>query len=193
MKKNLVLTLCLSLIFILVGCNSDKNTTKLIQDTNAQNNSNEKKDTDLNDKNSTHSTEITPNKQAVQNNNDDPQKITKINSKVKLYEGTYWDERCLGDNGLNLKNYCEVAISNVTSTSFDFTIYEVDRKTENKKVIFLTNTAVFMEDGKLANFYGNTYTLNFTFPSITEIKISGFEPLEGKTYLNNKIPGHECS
>ncbi len=31
MKKNLVLILCLSLIFILVGCNSDKKANKSIQ------------------------------------------------------------------------------------------------------------------------------------------------------------------
>jgi uncharacterized lipoprotein NlpE involved in copper resistance len=34
MKKNLVLILCLSLIFILVGCNSDKKADKSIQASN---------------------------------------------------------------------------------------------------------------------------------------------------------------
>jgi len=210
MKKNLVLIFCLSLIFILVGCNSDKKANKSIQATNEnqtledsskdinnpiqatneQNSVDEKKETDLNNTNSIQSTKISPNEQLVKDKNNVSQ---KVNSKVKLYEGTYWDERCLGDNDLNLKNYCEVVISNVNNTSFDFTAYEVDRKTENKKVIFLTNTAVFTGDGMTATFYGNNYTLNFTFPSITEIEISGFKPLEGKTYLNNKIPGHECS
>lgn len=121
---------------------------------------------------------------------------TYINNSIsglKLYEGTYWDERCLGDNNLNLKNNCEVAISNVTNTSFDFTVYEVDSETENRKVIFLKNTAVFAPDGSKATFYGKSYTLSFTFPSLKEIRISGFKPLEGNTYLNNKIPGHECS
>ncbi|MBU3145358.1 hypothetical protein [Clostridium sp. CF012] len=161
MKKNLVLILCLTLIFILVGCNSHKKANKSIQATNEQNSVDEK--------------------------------ITKVKSKVTLYEGTYWDERCLGDNDLELKNYCEVVISNVTNISFDFTVYEVDRITENRKVIFLKNTAAFTGDGRKATFNGNNNTLNFTFPSITEIQISGFKPLEGKTYLNNKIPGHECS
>ena len=127
------------------------------------------------------------------------QKITKVNSKVKLYDGAYFDNRRFRDN--ILKNYCEVVISNVTNTSFDFTVYEVnklDGKKENKKVIFLTNTAVFTGDGMKATFYGNNYTLNFTFPNnhnaypaVTDIEISGFKPLEGKTYVNNGIPGHE--
>ena len=126
----------------------------------------------------------------------EPQKITKVNSKVKLHDGIYFDNRSFGDN--ILKNYCEVVISNVTNTSFDFTVYEVDRKTENRKVIFLTNTAVFTGDGMKATFCGNNYTLNFTFPdyhkaypAVTDMEISGFKPLEGNTYVNNGIPGHE--
>lgn len=213
MKKNLVLILCLSLAIILIACSSDKNANKSAQATNKNqaleagskesNNStqaandkkstDEKKETDIKNTNSMQSTNISTNEQVVKDKNNSTQKTTKVNSEVKLYEGAYWDERCLADVDLNLKKYCEVVISNVTNTSFDFTVYEVDRETKNRKVIFLTNTAVFAKDGKVAVFHGNTYTLNFTFPSITEIKVSGFEPLEGNTFLNNKIPGHECS
>lgn len=131
-------------------------------------------------------------KPANDQNKVDEKKET-VKSKIELYEGTYWDKRHLGDNDLNLKNYCEVVISNVTNTSFDFAVYEVDKETENRKIIFLKNTAVFTEEGTKADFYGKEYTLNFTFQSITEIKISGFKPLEGNTYLNNSIPGHEFS
>ena len=48
MKKNLVLILCLSLIFLLVSCNSDKKANKSIEATNEQTNVDEKKETDLN-------------------------------------------------------------------------------------------------------------------------------------------------
>lgn len=218
MKKNLVLILCLSLIFTLVGCNSDKKANNSIQPTNEaqtledgskninnskqaineKNSINGKKETDLNNTNSAQSTKINPNEQVVKDKNNVSQKITKVNSKVKLYNGTYFDDRRFGDN--ILKNYCEVVISNVTNTSFDFTVYEVnvvDGK-KDKKVIFLRNTAVFTGDGTKATFYGNDYTLNFTFPNyhnaypvVTDMKISGFKPLEGKTYVNNGIPGHE--
>lgn len=193
MKKNLVLILCLSLIFILVGCNSDKKANNSVQATN------ENQEADLNNKNSTQPAKINSNEQAVKDRNNDSQKITKVNSKVKLYDGTYFDNRRFGENTLN--KYCEVVISNVTNTSFNFTIYEVNEsygKKENKKVIFLTNTAVFTGDGTKAAFYGKNYTLNFTFPNnhnaypvVTDIEISGFEPLKGKTYVNNGIPGHE--
>lgn len=193
MKKNLVLILCLSLIFILVGCNSDKKANNSVQATN------ENQEADLNNKNSTQPAKINSNEQAVKDRNNDSQKITKVNSKVKLYDGTYFDNRLFGENTLN--KYCEVVISNVTNTSFNFTIYEVNElygKKENKKVIFLTNTEVFTGDGTKAAFYGKNYTLNFTFPNnhnaypvVTDIEISGFEPLKGKTYVNNGIPGHE--
>lgn len=218
MKKNLVLILCLSSIFTLSACNSDKKANNSIQPTNEtqtleddsknisnpkqgtseKNSVDEKKETDLNNTNSAHSTKINPNEQVVKDKNNVSQKITKVNSKVKLYNGTYFDDRRFGDN--ILKNYCEVVISNITNTSFDFTVYEVnvvDGKKE-KKVIFLKNTAVFTGDGSKATFYGNDYTLNFTFPNyhnaypvVTDMKISGFKPLEGKTYVNNGIPGHE--
>lgn len=217
MKKNLVLILYLSFIFILAGCNSDKKANDSIQSTNKnqtledsskdinnpmqatneQNSVYEKKETDLNNKNSIQSTEISPNEQAPKDKVS--QKIAKVNSKVKLYEGTYFDDKRFGEN--IIKNYCEVVISNVTNTSFDFTVYEVndlDGKKEKKKVIFLKNTAVFTEDGVTAAFYGNSYTLNFTFPNkhqaypvVTDMEISGFELLKGKTYVNNGILGHE--
>ncbi|BCZ45867.1 hypothetical protein psyc5s11_19340 [Clostridium gelidum] len=212
MKKKLVLTLCLSLILILVGCNSDKKANESIQTTNG-NQTLEDSSKDINnpiqstnEQNSAHekeetlkSTETDPNKQVVKDKNNVSQKITKVNSKVKLHDGIYFDNRSFGDN--ILKNYCEVVISNITNTSFDFTVYEVnesDGKKENKKVIFLTNTAVFTGDGMKASFYGKNYTLAFTFPNnhnaypvVTDIEISGFKPLEGKTYVNNGIPGHE--
>lgn len=215
MKKNLVLISCLSLLLILGGCKNNnsiqptnenqtsqdnsKDVNVPMQATNDQNNVDEKKETDSKSTSFTESAKKSPNEQEVKEKNNDSPKITKINSIVKLYNGTYFDDRRFGDNVL--KNYCEVAISNVTNTSFDFTIYEVntlDGKTESKKVIFLKNTAVFTGDGSKAVFYGKNYTLNFTFPNnhnaypvVTDIEISGFHPLEGKTYVNNGIPGHE--
>lgn len=219
MKKNLVLILCLSLIFILVGCNSDKKADKSIQasnekqtlesgtkdinnpiqTTNEQSSVNEKKETDLNATNSAQSTELSPSEQVVKDNNAS-QKMTKVNSKVKLYAGTYFDDGVYGEE--SKKNYCEVVISNITNTSFDFTVYQVKVNVSNgkkdRKVIFLKNTAVFIGDGTKAAFYGKNYTLNFTFPNyhhaypvVTDMEISGFQPLEGNDYVNNGIPGHE--
>lgn len=87
----------------------------------------------------------------------------------------------------------------MTDTSFDFTVYQVvDVVKKEKKVIFLKNTAIFTGDGTKAAFYGKDYTLHFTFPNnhnaypdVTDMEISGFKPLEGKTFVNNRIPGHE--
>ncbi len=129
--------------------------------------------------------------------NNSSKQIAKVSSKVKLYEGTYFDDKCFGET--MLKSYCEVVISNITDTSFDFTVYQVvDAEKKEKKVIFNKNTAIFIGDGTKAAFYGKEYTLNFTFPNlhnaypiVTDMQISGFAPLEGKDYVNNGIPGHE--
>lgn len=201
MKKNFVFTLCLSFIFIFAGCGNviKANDSYQTQAVNEQNNIDKKQETDSNNKNSTQTVEASTNQQAVKDENINSQKVNEVYGKVKLYEGIYFDDKRFGEDGV--KNYCEVEISNITNTSFDFTIYEVNEsegKKENKKVIFLKNTAVFIEDGTKAAFYGKDYTLNFTFPNkhnayivATDMEMSGFKPLEGKTYVNNKIPGHE--
>ncbi|ERI90914.1 hypothetical protein HMPREF1982_03649 [Clostridiales bacterium oral taxon 876 str. F0540] len=199
---------------MLVGCSSNRKAdaekqtlesgtrdiSNPVQTTNGQSNADEKKETDLNATNSSQSTKISQSEQTVKDINDASQKTTKVNSKVKLYAGTYFDSGVYGENSKN--DYCEVVISNITNTSFDFTVYQVKVDASNgkkdKKAIFLKNTAVFIEDGTKAAFYGKNYKLNFTFPNyhhaypvVTDMEISGFKPLEGKDYVNNGIPGHE--
>ncbi len=186
MKKISVMLICLSFIFIFIGCSSNKNEEKYTSTAAGQSSVDDKKEKD--------------NEQAVKDESKAPQNKDKVIGKVKLFDGVYYDDRRIGDN--ILKDYCEVEISNITDTSFDFTVYEVNvsEGEKNKKVIFRTNTAVFTGDGMKAAFYGKKYTLQFTFPNYhnaepiaTDIEISGFEPLEGKTYANNGIPGHEFS
>ncbi|MEW9095958.1 MAG: hypothetical protein AB2417_12835 [Clostridiaceae bacterium] len=191
LKKKIILVI-LSLLFsnIVVGCSfnappndsDNKKNSSISKDSSKEVNATEKLGKDENYKNN-----ISP-------------KTDKVSGKVKLYEDIYFDDRRFGDNILTLKTFCEVVISNVTDTSFDFTVYQVDGETREKEVIFLTNTAVFTGDGTEAAFYGNDYTLHFAFPNnhgaypvVTDIKISGFEPLEDNGYVNNGIPGHEFS
>jgi len=194
LKKKFILVI-LSLFFsnILIGCSINKSTTDSYNKENPSISQGEKKEPSKDSSKEVNSTE----KLGKDKNNIAPE-TAKVSGKVKLYEGTYFDDRRFGDN--ILESFCEVVISNVRDDSFDFTIYQVDGKTENKKVIFLTNTAVFIGDGTKAAFYGKNYTLNFTFPNnhraypvVTDMMISGFAPLEGKTYVNNGIPGHEFS
>lgn len=203
MKKVSIILICLSFISIFVGCSSYKNESEPISTATEQSSVDEKKQADINNTNPTNSTnsiqstsDSSTNEQAVKDEkNNISQDKKEVIGKVKLYDGIYFDDRRFGDT--ILKNYCEVKISNITDTSFDFTVYEVD-ESGNKKVIFNTNKAVFIDDGTKAAFYGKKYTLYFTFPNkhnaepiVTDIEISGFEPLEGNTYVNNGIPGHE--
>lgn len=199
LKKEINLVV-LSLLFssILAGCSINTTPTDSNNKKNSSISQNEKKEISKDSPKEVDSTEKSG-KDKNYKSNISPG-TDKVKGKVKLYKGTYFDDRRFGDNILTLKTYCEVVISNVTDTSFDFTIYEVDAKTEKKKVVFLTNTAVFTGDGTKAAFYGKNYTLHFTFPNhhgafpvVTDMEVSGFEPLKGKTYVNNGIPGHEFS
>lgn len=222
MKKKLILILCMSIIFVLAGCSNSSNNTEKEGNTindaeqnqtvnkNSEDNKNATKENDkinednkekdiISNENNKKSNQQADSKAAEKNtDSDSKKKKDSVKSKVQLYEGTYFDDKRFGEN--LLKDYCEIEISNITDTSFDFTIYEVkiaDEK-EERKTIFLKNTAVFIDYGTEAAFYGKDYTLNFKFPDnhlaypvVTDMQISGFKPLEGNTYVNNGIPGHE--
>ena len=120
------------------------------------------------------------------------QEETGVPAKVRIYEATYFAEAVYRNVNLETEwpPYCEIDISNVTDTSFDFTVYERTFDGEpQRNLIFKTHTAVYN---------GQEYTLNFTFtnnrhslPDVTEIQVTGFAPLEGETYLYNQVPGHE--
>lgn len=120
-----------------------------------------------------------------------------IKSNVQLYEGVYFDNRRYGGDETPETVY-EVHISGVTETSFDFAIYEVHDATGEQKLIFKSHTAEFTGDGTTAAYYGKEYTLQFSFPDghgslpkVTEMKVSGFSPVEGILFVNNSVPGHE--
>lgn len=121
----------------------------------------------------------------------------KVKAKVKIYEATYTDAEIYGDNP-HPDITCEIDISNVTETSFDFTIYEADNKKMTRSLIFRTHTAVFTGDGTEAFYDGKEYDLSFTFPDyygaypdVIHMEITGFAPVEGRTYDFGGVPGHE--
>lgn len=122
-----------------------------------------------------------------------------VKAKVKMYEGKYFDEVLYryADPEIEFSPYCQFYISNVTDTSFDFEIYEVGAQWK-ETLIFKKHTAVFTGDGMQAVYNGNEYTLTFSFPDerhaypdVVDMKVSGFGPVEGNTYVNNMVPGHE--
>lgn len=124
-----------------------------------------------------------------------------VSAQVKIYEGSYIDERGVYDVGPTEESdliYCFVIVDRVSNKSFDFEINEVTLKTGEIKNIIPKNTAYFVEDGKKAVFYDNTHELYFMFdddqiqPTIGRMTIVGMETLEGHIYMNNQIPGHEA-
>lgn len=194
-EKCIFVTLSLLFSNILIGCSNDTPTTDSFNKKSSSISQDEKKEISKDSSKEVNSTGKLGKDE--NNKNNLSLETAKVSGKVKLYQGAYFDDSCFGEN--ILKTFCEVVISNVKDTSFDFTIYQViDAEKGEKKVIFLTNTAIFIGDGTKAAFFGKKYTLNFTFPNnhgaypvVTDMKVSGFEPLEGKTYVNNGIPGHE--
>lgn len=116
-----------------------------------------------------------------------------IVKSIELYEGEYRDYRAFGDAFDCPEMYCTLVVSNVTDTSFEFCIKQWNPLTLTDDIIFLNNTAEFTGDGSTATYYGDQYTLNFTFPDVVTIEVSGFQPTEGVSYMCNGIPGHEFS
>ena len=126
--------------------------------------------------------------------------VEAVQAKVKVYEGEYIDERLReGDPNL-IEGGHTVITSNITDTSFDFTIYYLDFIKGQENVVFRTHTAVFVEDGMKAVYDGQEYYLVFTFPDyhdshpdVTHMEVTGYGPVEGVTFSNNKVPGHQFS
>lgn len=121
-----------------------------------------------------------------------------VSAAFQLYAGHYRDSSIfISEDGWS--DYYSLAISNITDTSFDFTLYLMEGPTDAiKETIFATNTAVFTGDGTTAFYDGRQYDLTFSFPDyhnalpqVTDIQVSGFWASEGITFSNNNIPGHE--
>ena len=137
--------------------------------------------------------------QGGENQQDDSgETMEAVQAKVNVYEGEYRYEYVM--TGLVVPEYYKVKVSNVTDTSFDFTIYYVNETEGSEEVVFRTHTAVFVGDGMEAVYDGVDYYLTFTFPDYheaypdaTDMEISGYGPVEGMTFSNNIIPGHEFS
>ena len=97
-------------------------------------------------------------------------------------------------------SFIVIKTSNITDTSFDFTIYLYDCSSDQESVVFKTHTAVFVEDGMKAVYDGQEYYLTFTFPDTFNsypvaifMDVSGYEPIEGLEFANNSIPGYGFS
>ncbi len=147
----------------------------------------------------TEETETDSEDQGGENQQDDSgETMEAVQAKVNVYEGEYRYEYVM--TGLVVPEYYKVKVSNVTDTSFDFTIYYLNETEGAEEVVFRTHTAVFVGDGMEAVYDGVDYYLTFTFPDYheaypdaTDMEISGYGPVEGMTFSNNSIPGHEFS
>lgn len=118
-----------------------------------------------------------------------------------IYEGCYFDEGVYlywtGEmEDASGFTYCEIWISNVTDTSFDFWINEIEAVTEKSTVLLPAGTAEILNHGRDAVYEGKDFTLTFhfeldptSFPK--DMTVEGWDKLEGNNYMNNRIPGHE--
>ena len=128
--------------------------------------------------------------------------VEAVQAKVNVYGGEYMQEQLRsGDPDVGSKGYI-VKTSNITATSFDFSIYyfeyHFDANQETEDLVFRKHTAVFIEDGTKAVYDGKDYNLTFTFPDKSNtlpdavyMQISGYAPVEGLTFSNSDIPGHK--
>lgn len=182
-KKLLITCFCLSMGCLFLGCS--KNSNRITESTQQENTS---KMEVISAPVTTFSTESTS---------------SQIKAKIQLFEGNYFDERVYSyvdvpDSSSPLI-YCEIKVSNITETSFDFSIDQKTVSTGKSINIFPESTAVFTGDGTEASCQAGGQTINFLFPAdqdlyplIRNINVNGLDELEGNTYINNSIPGHEA-
>ena len=124
--------------------------------------------------------------------------------QLQLYEVTYTDEtrRNWYVHDPEFKGsyvYDEVTVSNITDTTFDFTVTRRDFETDETEIIIPVSTAYINEDMTSATYTGEDYTLTFDFsyrgnplPTVLFIKVWGMDSLEGILFYNNNIPGFEA-
>ena len=118
-----------------------------------------------------------------------------------IYEGCYFDSGVypywVGDVPIEPDTtYCEIWISNVTDTSFEFAIDEIVMETEERTELLPSGTAEIRDNGRTAVYKDENMTLTFSFPSEPhsfpkDLTVTGMDKLEGNTYMNKDIPGHE--
>ena len=179
MKKYISIVLSIMLILSLVGC------TKKEVEQNTQ--------TDVLD---AETSEELVNEEIVEAEQSEEEYLAKT-----IYEGCYFDEGVyqywtsmpLSESPMI---YCEIWISNVTEITFDFLIKEVVMATDERTIILPLSTAKIVNNGCSAIYEGEEFTLFFEFPDAPDIfpkhiTVDGWEKLEGNTYINNEIPGHE--
>lgn len=183
MKKTVFACICLSAGILLSGCGKETAPASQTMEPTVE----------------TTTSEAVPSKSETQESTESG----NIKANVQLFEGTYFDEGVYKYVDIPATESpfvsCEIVISNITDTSFDFTINERIMATDESTVIFPTSTAYFTGDGTEASYSGGDQTLHFEFPKdqalypiIRDMKVTGFSKLEGNTYINNNIPGHEA-
>ena len=122
----------------------------------------------------------------------------------KLYEDTYTDLRIrhwwAGDleKSKGYYIYDELTISNITDTTFDFTVTWRNPETEETGVVITLSTAYINEDMTSATYNGEDYTLTFDFsymdnplPEVLYIMMWGVDELEGYLFYNYNASGYE--
>ncbi len=183
MKKTVFLCICLSAGILLSGCQKETAPTSKTMEPTVE----------------TTTSEAASSKSETQESTES----APVKGNVQLFEGTYFDEGVYKYVDIPAAEspfvYCEIMISNITDTSFDFTINERVMATDESRVIFPTSTAYFTGDGTEATYHGGDQTFHFDFPHdqalypiIRDMKVTGFSKLEGNNYINNNIPGHEA-
>ncbi len=199
-----IILMALAFVVLLNGCSLKARSSSTIQSDDLQNNLHI--DNDLTNENT--STDGTSNIDEIITPTESPNKDNEVDlmqkavkSKKTVYEGIYYDEITLyyeGTTSDSILYFYTLYLSNITETSFDFYIDKSAWNADTHEQEIILNTAYFIDDSSKAEYISKdgAITMYFEFPTEEDhfpkiIAISGYEPLEGKTFYNNSIPGHE--
>lgn len=187
-KKTKLFCICLSVSFLFTACATNSNEVSSA--------------TDATIPSTTEMSEIQTS--TVPSDTSTIEGMEPVQSQVQIYEGNYIDNHYVQYNadGPNLDSphiYCEIIVSNITNTSFDFSVISKTWETEEVETIIPLSTANFIGDGTEANFNNDELNLNFIFtnednplPTIKFMEVTGYELLEDIIFINNSISGQEA-
>ena len=126
-----------------------------------------------------------------------------VPAQVEMHEGMYDDENTYGcrpefiqDDKYVQPDYYGVEVTNVTETSFDFTLYLYEGEDEKRPNEVTSGTAHFVEDGRKAVCEDLTFVFPNewnSLPTVVDFRIQGFEPAAEVLFVNNDIPGYQFS
>lgn len=196
-KLNLILIGFIAFSLVFVGCSKKNGNKETSKESASEESTSEKNTSEKSNSEKSTSEESTNENQKVEEKTKENQTLGENKNQVSegsydysyFHEGEYLDEkhvrlRSPEDCDITTAEIYYINIYNLTETSFDFNIYDLD-----DKLVFKDHTAEITGNNNFT-YYGKDYTLTFSSDSDGYLNLVGFPSAgEGSNFSNNEYLG----